>query len=194
MSTLLILGLILFLGAHSVRIVAEEWRGQTVARVGERTWKGVYSVVSIVGFVLIVMGYSAARQQPILVWSPPIPLRHISSLVNLAALILLVAAYVPGNGLKARLHHPMVLAVKVWAFAHLMANGTLADLLLFGSFLAWAIFDFRAARRRDAEAGTVYPAGTGAATALTVVLGVVVWAGFAFWAHEAWIGVHPFRP
>lgn len=190
---LLLLGLILFLGAHSVRIAAEEWRRQTIARIGTMPWKGLYSVVAIAGFVLIIYGYAAARAEPVLLWSPPIAMRHIASLLNLVAVVFLVAAYVPKSGVKAKLHHPMVLAVKVWALAHLLSNGTLADVILFGSFLAWAIFDFRAARLRDQANGTVYPAGTAAGTAVTFVVGIAVWAGFAFWAHEAWIGVHPFR-
>lgn len=192
--TLLILGLILFLGAHSVRIFADDWRSATIERIGEMPWKGLYSLISIAGFVLIIIGYSAARQHPVLLWSPPTGLRHTASLLTLVSFVFLAAAYVPGNGIKAKLRHPMVLAVKVWAFSHLLANGTLADVFLFGSFLAWAILDFRSARGRDAAAGTVYPSGTGAATAATVVVGIALWAGFAFWAHEAWIGVNPFRP
>jgi uncharacterized membrane protein len=110
----------------------------------------------------------------------------------LLAFVLLAAAYVPGNGIKSRLHHPMVLGVKVWALAHLLANHTLADLLLFGGFLVWAVASFRAARQRDRLNGTVYPPGTAARTAIAVVLGLLAWAVFAFWAHGAWIGVRPF--
>jgi hypothetical protein len=118
--------------------------------------------------------------------------RHLASLLTLVAFVLLAAAYVPGNGIKAKLHHPMVLGVKVWALAHLLANHTLADLLLFGGFLVWAVLSFRAARARDRAAGTVYPPGTPARTAIAVVVGLVAWAVFAFWAHGAWIGVRPF--
>ena len=188
----LILGLVLFLGTHSVRIFAEPWRSRTLARVGEARWKGVYAVVSLVGFVLLVWGYGLARQQPVLLWTPPVAMRHIAALLTLLSFVLLAAAYVPGNGLKAKLHHPMVLGVKVWAFAHLLANGTLADLLLFGSFLVWAALNFRAARGRDRAAGVAYPPGRAAATAITVVVGVVAWVVFAFWAHGALIGVRPF--
>ena len=188
----LILGLVLFLGTHSVRIFAEPWRSRTLARVGEARWKGAYAVVSLIGFVLLVWGYGLARQQPVLLWTPPVAMRHIAALLTLLSFVLLAAAYVPGNGLRAKLHHPMVLGVKVWAFAHLLANGTLADLLLFGSFLVWAALNFRAARRRDRAAGVVYPPGRAEATAVTVVVGVVAWAVFAFWAHGALIGVRPF--
>jgi len=190
--TLLILGLILFLGVHSTRIVAEGWRSAQVARLGPNGWKGAYSVASLVGFVLIVYGFGLARQAPTVLWTVPTGLKHVASLLTLVAFVFLVAAYVPRNGIKAKLHHPMILGVKTWALAHLVSNNTLADLLLFGSFLLWSVFSFRAARARDRAAGTVYPAGTLVATAITVVVGLVAWAAFAFWAHGAWIGIRPF--
>lgn len=189
--TLLILGLVLFLGVHSVRIASDDWRTRTRARLGEGAWKGLYSAASIAGFVLIVWGYGLARQQPVVLWTPPVAMRHLAALLTLVSFVLLAAAYVPRNGLKARLHHPMVLGVKVWALAHLLANGTLADVLLFGSFLVWAVFGFRAARRRDRAAGLTDPPGTAAGTIGAVVAGVAGWAVFAFWAHEALIGVRP---
>lgn len=190
--TLLVIGLLLFLGTHSVRIVAEPWRSATRARIGALPWKGIYSLLSIAGFVAIVWGYGLARQQPVVLWEPPLAMRHIAALLTLVAFVLLVAAYVPGNAIKARLGHPMAAGVKIWAFAHLLANGTLADALLFGAFLAWAVLSFRASRARDRAAGTRYAAGGVGATALAVVVGVLAWAGFAFWAHAAWIGVRPF--
>lgn len=186
----LVLGLILFLGAHSVRIVADGWRSQTIDRLGLGAWKGLYSLVSGVGLVLIVWGYGLARQEPVVLWQPPLGMRHAASLLTLVAFVLLVATYVPRNAIKARLGHPMVLSVKLWAFAHLLSNGTLADVLLFGGFLVWAIFNFRAARRRPAAAG---PARTSLpATVATVVVGLGAWAVFAMWAHGALIGVRPF--
>ena len=190
--TALILGLLIFLGVHSVRIVAEPWRTRMLATRGEGAWKGLYSVASIVGFALIVWGYGAARQDPVALWAPVLWARHLASLLTLVAFVLLAAAYVPGNGIKARLHHPMVLGVKTWAFSHLLANHTLADLLLFGGFLVWAALSFRAARGRDRAAGTVYAPGSAARTAITVVVGLAAWAVFAFWAHGALIGVRPF--
>ncbi len=190
--TALILGLLIFLGAHSVRIVAEPWRARTIARIGEGAWKGGYSVLSAVGLALIVWGYGAARQDPVALWAPLTWARHLGGLLTLVAFVLLAVAYVPGNGIKARLHHPMVLGVKVWALAHLLANHTLADLLLFGGFLLWAVLDFRAARRRDVANGTRYPAGSLAGTGIAVVAGMAAWAFFAFWAHAAWFGVRPF--
>jgi len=189
--SMLILGLVLFLGAHSVRIVAEGWRTQMLGRLGEGAWKGLYSVVSLAGFALIVYGYGLARQQPVVLWNPPFATRHAASLLTLLAFLLLAAAYVPRNAIKAKLHHPMVLGVKTWALAHLISNGNLADVLLFGGFLLWAILDFRAARQRDRALGTQYPAGTAAGTAGAVVVGLVAWAAFAFWAHALLIGVSP---
>ena len=190
--TALVLGLLIFLGVHSVRIVAEPWRTRMRATRGEAAWKGMYSVASVVGFVLIIWGYGAARLDPVALWAPLSWARHLASLLTLLAFVLLAAAYVPGNGIKARVHHPMVLGVKVWAFAHLLANHTLADLLLFGGFLAWSALSFRAARARDRAAGTVYPPGSMGRTMLAIALGVLAWAVFAFWAHGAWIGVRPF--
>ncbi|SFU95134.1 NnrU family protein [Pseudoduganella namucuonensis] len=190
--TILILGLLLFLGAHSVRIFAESWRTRMRARLGENGWKGVYSLVSIAGFALIVWGYGLARQAPVVVWVPPTGMRHLAALLTLFSFIFIAAAYVPRNGIKAKLHHPMVLGVKVWALAHLLANGNLADIVLFGAFLLWAVLDFRAARRRDRHTGAVYPAGTVSGTVVTAVAGIVAWAAFAFWLHAKLIGVHPF--
>jgi uncharacterized membrane protein len=188
---ILVLGLVLFLGTHSVRIFAEGWRGAVIARLGPNGWKGLYSVLALLGFVLIVWGYGQARMTPVPLWTPSVGMRHLASLLTLVSFILLAAAYVPRNAIKARIGHPMVVAVKVWALAHLLANHTLADLLLFGTFLIWAVLNFRAARARDRAAGTVRPAGTAAGTAITVVAGLAAWAAFAFWAHAAWIGVRP---
>ncbi|NRR32880.1 NnrU family protein [Oxalobacteraceae bacterium] len=190
--TILIVGLLMFLGLHSLRIFADGWRGAMLRRHGETRWKGIYSLLSIAGFALIVWGYGLARQQPVVLWLPPLPMRHSAGLLTLIAFIFLLAAYVPRNGIKARLHHPMILGVKVWALAHLLANGNLADVVLFGSFLLWSVLCFRAARQRDRAHGTVYPAGSGAATVATIAAGTLAWALFAFWLHGLLIGVRPF--
>ncbi len=187
--SMLILGLVLFLGVHSVRIFADDWRTRQIAQHGEGVWKGGYALLSLIGFVLIVQGYGQARLNPVALWTPWLGARHLASLLTLIAFVLLAAAYVPGNAIKAKLKHPMVLGVKVWALAHLLANHTLADVLLFGSFLVWAVLDFRSARRRAAPAAQPVSA---VRTGLTVVVGLVAWAAFAFWAHGAWIGVRPF--
>jgi uncharacterized membrane protein len=187
----LILGLVLFLGMHSLRIFADGWRARQIARLGLKHWKALYAVVAIVGFVLICWGFGLARQHPVLLYVPPLWLRHLNALFTLIAFVLLAAARVPRNGLKARLHHPQVLAVKVWAFGHLLATGMLHDVVLFGAFLLWAIVLFAASRRRDRVAGTVYPAGTLRGNVLTVVIGVAAWAAFALWLHLWLIGVNP---
>ena len=187
----LILGLILFLGAHSVRIVAEGWRTQTLTRLGEGPYKSIYTALSLLGFGLIVWGFGMARELPTMLWMPPRGMRHVAALLTLIAFVLLAAAYVPRNAIKARLHHPMVLAVKTWALAHLLSNGSLAHVILFGAFLAWGVANFIAARKRDRALGTTYPAGTWAGTAITVGAGVVAWVAVAFWLHGLLIGVRP---
>lgn len=188
----LIVGLVLFLGTHSLRIVANDWRTQTIARMGEMPFKGVYSLLSIAGFVLIVWGFGVARETPFMLWMPPKGMRHAASLLTLIAFVLLAAAYVPANAIKARFHHPMVLAVKTWALAHLLANGSLAHVVLFGSFLVWGVLCFIAARRRDRAQNTVYPVGSAKGTVTTLVVGGAAWAVFALWLHGVLIGIRPF--
>ncbi|HJW05989.1 MAG TPA: NnrU family protein [Rhodanobacter sp.] len=187
----LILGLVLFLGVHSLRVFADDWRSRQLARLGEMRWKGLYALVSLVGFVLICWGFGLARQQPVLLYVPPLALRHLNALFTLVAFVLVTAAYVPRNHLKAAFGHPMLLGVKVWAFGHLLATGMLHDVVLFGAFLLWAIVLFVVSRRRDRRAGTVYPAGTLRGSVLTVVIGVAAWALFARWLHLWLIGMSP---
>jgi len=189
--TILVLGLLLFLGAHSVRIVADAWRSHMMARIGEKPWKGLYSLVSIAGFVLIVIGFGQARLDSPALWHAPLALRHLTALLVLVALVLVFAAKGPNNAIRSRLHHPMVLGVKLWAFAHLLVNGRVVDVVLFGGFLLWAMADFRSARQRDRAQQTAYPPGSLGASAIPVILGGAVWALFVFWAHRAWIGVSP---
>ena len=190
----LLAGLIIFLGVHSVRIVGEDWRSRQIEQRGAAVWKLGYTALSILGFGLIIWGFGLARQDTQLLWTTPRGMNHLSALLTLLAFVLLVAAYIPRNAIKAKLRHPMVLGVKVWAFAHLLSNNTLADLVLFGSFLVWAVLSFRAARKRDRAhppAANPTSSSTAGATALTVLVGVVAWGAFAFWAHTALIGVKP---
>ena len=206
--TQLIWGLILFLGAHSVRIWADGWRNQTIEAYGEKAFKGVYALVSILGFYLLVVGYGEARLQTVALWNPPIFTKHISMLLMLFSSILLVATYIPRNHFKMRLGHPMVLSVKVWALSHLLANGNLADLVLFGSFLMWAVLNFRSARARDralllnlnvTEEAAAEPLAESESTnqpkllstIITLVGGMAIWALITFVLHAKIVGVSP---
>ena len=188
---LLLLGLVLFLGTHSVRIVANPWRAQRILHLGEQRWKGVYSLASIIGFVVLIYGYGLARQTPVALWMPPVWTRHLAALLTIPAFILLAAAYVPGTRIKVKVGHPMVLGTKTWAVAHLLANGTLHDVVLFGAFLAWAVLDYISLRRRDRIAGTVYVKGPIARDVAAVIAGLIAWAVFALWLHGWLIGVRP---
>ena len=189
--SVLVLGLVIFLGAHSVRIFAESWRTRQVARLGANGWKSLYSVVSVVGFALIIWGYGIARRDPVLLWTPPVWAPHLTALLTLIAFVLFVAAYVPRNHFKAWVKHPMSLSAGLWALGHLLANGTLNAVVLFAAFLVWGVLGYRAARQRDLVSGVVYPAGTVAMDAVALVVGVVAWVVFVFWLHGWWIGVKP---
>jgi uncharacterized membrane protein len=188
----MILGLVLFLGVHSLRIFAADWREARIAGLGENGWKGIVSVVSLVGFVLIIWGYGLARQEPVLLWNPPIWTRHLAALLTLPAFILFVAAYVPGSHIKAAVGHPMVAGTKIWALAHLLCNRMLHADILFGAFLIWAVLDFISARKRDRLAGRSYPVIGWSRDILAIVIGSVAWALFAFYGHFWMNGVRPF--
>jgi uncharacterized membrane protein len=190
--TWLIVGLAVFLGAHSVRIFAEAWRERQIARLGHQRWKGAYSLVSLTGFALIVWGYAIAREHPVSLWDPPSWTRHVAALLTIITFVLWTAAYVPGNRIKATLGHPMILGVKVWAAAHLISNGRLADVVLFGAFLIWAVLDFRAARQRDRATGMRYPGGSARRDLPTIAIGLIAWWVFAQYLHGWLIGVRPF--
>lgn len=187
--TLLILGLVLFLGIHSVAIVAPAWRDAQAAR-SEMGWKGLYTVVAIAGFVLIVYGYGEARLTAPLLYAPPTWMRHLSMLLLLPVFPLLLAAYLPGR-IKTATKHPMLAATKLWALAHLLANGTLADVLLFGGFLVWAVADRISLKRRVQRPTLGVPPS--AANDLIAVVGGLALYGLFVWRAHAWlIGVSPF--
>ncbi len=202
----LIAGLVLFIGAHAMRLVSETAREGLVSRLGPLAFKGLISLVSLVGLVLMIKGYGIARADPVVLWSPWSGGRHIAALLSLIAFVLVVAAYVPRNTLRSRVGHPMVLGVKLWALGHLIANHTLADLVLFGSLLIWAVLSFRAARRRDAllrarpadataQSGTMGPTMTAPsrwADLAVIVIGIALYGAFAFHLHASLIGVRPF--
>jgi uncharacterized membrane protein len=198
---LLILGLVLFLGAHSTRIFAENWRQATLERLGEKGYKGVYTLVSLLGFGLMMFGFDQVRWDSPVLWSPPVWAKHGAALLMLVSLVLLACVYSPRNAIKAKLHHPMVLSVKVWALAHLLANPRLADVVLFGAFLLWSVLNFRAARQRDRLAaaslsacegsGSLEPEVSSAATWRAIGIGVVVWAFLLSRGHAWLFGVSP---
>ncbi|MDA8093205.1 MAG: NnrU family protein [Betaproteobacteria bacterium] len=189
---ILVLGLVVFLGMHSLRMVAPSWRTAAVRRIGERRWKGVYALASIIGFALIVWGFVLARERTVTLWASPFLMRFVTATLTALAFILVAAAYVPNTRIRARMGHPMLLGVQLWAIGHLLAIGTAAAAVLFGSFLLWSLADFVSCRRRDREAGTRYPAGFAARDARAAIIGGVAWAIFAFYVHGWLIGVSPF--
>ncbi len=144
----LIIGIAVFLGVHSLRIVAPRWREARIAAMGEGPWMGVYSLVSLVGFALIVWGFARAWPEAAIIYEPPQWLKHIAVGLMLFAFVFLAVYAFPAGRMKAALKHPMLVAIKVWALAHLLANGDIAALVLFGSFLAWAIVDRISVKRR----------------------------------------------
>jgi uncharacterized membrane protein len=188
--TLLVIGLVLFLGTHSFSM-ARERRAAIIGRIGEGPYKGLYSLLSLAGIVLVSIGYGQYRAGGYIpVWDPPVWTRHLALLLVLIAFICFVAAYLPGQ-IKARLKHPMLAGVKIWAFAHLIANGDLGSILLFGSFLVWAVLARISVKRRDVAAqhgGTAAPEGW-RNDILAVAIGAGVYLAFVFWLHPWLIGV-----
>lgn len=188
---LLILGLIIFLGVHSLGIFAEDWRRRQILHFGAAGWKGRFALVSLVGFIMIIVGFGEARVTPVLIYAPSDWLRHLNILWTLIASVLVAAAYTPGTRIKARIGHPMLAGVAIWAFGHLLAVGTLSDVVLFGAFLLWAVVDFVVSSLRDRRAGTIYPPGSRQGDIVAITVGVVVWIAFAIWLHRWLIGVNP---
>lgn len=187
----LILGLLIFLGVHSARVFADDFRTRFIAQHGLNTWKLAYTAASLPGFVLLVHGYGAVRADSASLYVPPHWLYHLTALLMWVSFILIAAAHVRGNRIKARLGHPMVAGVKAWSLAHLLSNGRIADVLLFGAFLAWAVVDFVSARRRDRAAGITYPPAGGSRDVVVLAAGTMAYLVFALWLHRWWIGVDP---
>jgi len=186
---ILIAGLVIFFAVHSISIVNDSWRNHMAAKLGEWPWKGLYSLISLVGLGLIVWGYGLARQAPEVLYVPPSWLRHGATLLLIPVFPLLLAAYLPGR-IQSATTHPMLVAVKLWAFAHLLANGTLADVLMFGSFLAWGVIDRISMKHRTQRPiPSAPPSGANDVTA--VVVGVALYVAFVFWVHALLIGVSP---
>lgn len=188
MSTL-ILGLVLFLGMHSVAIVTPSWTQDMRQRLGALPWKGIYSAVSLIGLVLIVWGYALARQEPVGIYAPPVWTRHLALLLMVPVFPLLLATYLPGR-IQSTVKHPMLAAVKLWAVAHLLANGNLADLVLFGALLAWAVADRISYRYRPAPGVPAAPAGK-ANDLIALIGGLALYAAFVGGLHLWLFGVSP---
>jgi len=186
--TVLVLGLLLFLGVHSISIFACQRRDATAARIGEGAWKGLYSLASLAGIVLIVVGYGLARQEPVVLYVPPAWLRHVGLLLLLFVFPLLLAAYLPGH-IKQKLKHPMLIAVKTWAFAHLLMNGMLADAVLFGAFLAWAVADRISLKRRPQREMLVTAPASKWNDAIAMIVGLAIYVWFVAGLHQWLIGV-----
>ncbi|MBB4952824.1 putative membrane protein [Agrobacterium vitis] len=187
---LLIIGLILFLGLHMIRVVAPGLRASMVARLGLNGWKGLYSVAAVVSIVLVAYGYSVA---PVInVWFPPMGMSHLTVTLMVFATICLVAGFLPAGHIVVKSKHPMVLSIKIWALSHLLSNGDLRSIILFAAFLAWGVI-LRIALKRRERAGEIAPRAFVSAKydLYAVVLGLVVWAAITFKLHEMLIGVAP---
>ena len=188
---ILVLGLIIFLGLHSTRIFAEGGREKAIARLGEGPWKGIYSLLSVVGFVLIVWGFAEARTSAPELWTPFAGARHVTITLMLVSMLLLAAYLFKQSHITAWVHHPMVWSVAAFGLAHLISNGSAADLALFGAFLVWAAADLASSYARDRRNGLVYPEPKWSATAGAIVIGLAFWAVLAFWLHYRLFGVSP---
>jgi uncharacterized membrane protein len=189
--TVLIIGLAVFLGVHSIALATPAFRSSAIARIGEGPWKGLYALVAAVGLMLIVYGFHLDRESPVVLYSPPGWMRYVTFLLMLPVFPLVIAAYLPGR-IKAAMKHPMLAAVKFWALAHLLSNGMLADVLLFGGFLAWAVIDRISLKRRVQTMRTV-PAGR-FNDLIAVVAGLALYVVFIEWAHLRLFGVSPLIP
>lgn len=185
----LLLGILLFFGMHSMSIVALPLRDKLAAK-SENLWKLVYAVVSLIGLVLIIRGYADLRLTPTILYVAPVWLRHVAALVLLPVFVLFLAPYFPGRISRAT-KHPQLVAVKLWAVSHLLVNGGLADVLLFGSFLLWAVADRISMKHRVTRTVPGVPEST-ANDVIATVLGLAAYAAFVFWLHELLLGVRPF--
>jgi uncharacterized membrane protein len=184
----LVLGLVIFLGLHSISIVAPMWRDRTAARFGN-AWRGLYSLVAIAGFALIILGYGRARLNPLVWYAPPDWARYVTAILMLPVFPLLLAAYFPGR-IRHAIQHPMLTGTILWALAHLIATGTLASVVLFGGFLAWAIADRVSYGSRTQRAISTAPPGK-LNDLIAVVGGLLIYVVFEHWLHVRWIGVQP---
>ncbi|MGH8224429.1 MAG: NnrU family protein [Woeseiaceae bacterium] len=184
-----ILGLVIFFGVHSISLLALGWRNRVAERLGRRAWQGVYSVAALIGLYLLVSGYGAARVSSGVLYVSPHWLRYVAALLMLPVFTLALASVLPGR-IRARAGHPLLLATMLWAVAHLLTNGSVADLLLFGAFLVWAVSVRISLERRPARSMHTLPASS-ANDAIVVVGGLALYAIFMLWLHARWFGVAP---
>ena len=189
---LLLVGLVLFIGVHSIRLFAPEWREFMMQQLGKNNWKMLHAVVAVIGLLTTIMGYGYARYSAEWLWFPPVWTRHVAALLILFAFIYIAAAAMPYSKIKARMGVPMVVGIKLWAFAHLISNGTTADVVLFGSFLAWAVVNFVISRRRIKQQGETFAAPDFKYDFIAVVVGGGAYVAVAFYLHQLLIGVAPF--
>ncbi len=185
----LILGLVVFFGVHSISLLALEWRNRVAERLGRRAWQGLYSIAALFGFYLLVTGYGAARASAAALYASPPWFRYLAALLMLPVFALALASVLPGR-IRARARHPLLLATMLWAVAHLLTNGSVADLLLFGTFFVWSVAVRISLERRPARPMRVLPTST-ANDAIVVVGGLALYAIFFFWLHTRWFGVSP---
>jgi uncharacterized membrane protein len=184
----MIVGLVLFLGAHSFT-TRRDLRARLIASTGEGSYKMLYSLASLAGLVLIVWGFAQYRATGwIDVWSPPRALKHLNLALMLPAVIFVVAAYIRGT-IYVKLKHPMLAGVKLWAFGHLLANGDLGGIILFGSFLGWAVYDRISLKRRSDPGSPPIPVGGITNDLIAVAVGFVAYLALAFVFHPVVIGV-----
>jgi uncharacterized membrane protein len=183
----LILGLVIFFGVHSISWLALGWRNRAAERLGTRTWQALYSIAALLGFYLLVTGYGAARVSASVLYLPPAWLSFVAALLMLPVFVLALASVLPGR-IQARARHPLLLATMLWAAAHLLTNGSIADLLLFGSFLLWGVAVLLSLERRPARRKITLPTSM-ANDGIAVVGGLALYAIFIVWLHALWIGV-----
>ena len=189
---LLIVSLILFLGIHLIRVIAPGWRTSTIASLGESRWKLGYSLASILSLVLVVYAFGEARQETGILYTPPVWMAHLASLLMLVAMICLVASLLPPGHIATRTRHPMVLSVKIWALAHLLANGETSSVILFAGFLAWGVVLRIALKRRERRGELVRkPFVSTRYDLLAVIIGLLVFLLFVWRLHVWLIGVQP---
>lgn len=189
---ILIMGLVIFFCVHSVRLVAPEWRASNMLQNGAMRWRIRFGMITLLATAFIIMGYMQMRMAPVWLWFPPVWTRHLAGLLMLVALFFVGSALVPNTTMKKKVGYPMLIAVKIWAFSHLISNDNLADIIVFGSFLIWSIVSFAVYRRRDRKAGVVRDQESGVQFDLAAfTFAMVSWFIMVFYLHEAVIGVSP---